>query len=67
MPTLQGILDLSRQIISFVGITPDGPPDVRYYPTQDGKGGEEVIITVMAGIIAIFLLNAAPRLWLTGQ
>jgi hypothetical protein len=42
VPTLQGVLNLSRQLIAFVGMTPDGPPDVRYYPTGDGKGGEGV-------------------------
>ncbi len=44
MPNLQGILNLSRQIIYFVGMTPDGPPDVRSYPTQGGKGGEGIQI-----------------------
>ena len=42
VPTLQGVLHLSRQLINFVGMTPEGPPDVRYYPTCDGKGGEGV-------------------------
>ena len=42
VPTLQGILHLSRQLIHFVDMTPEGPPDVRYYPTGDGKGGEGV-------------------------
>jgi hypothetical protein len=42
VPTLQGVIDLSRHIIAFVGMTPDGSPDVRFYPTQGGKGGEGV-------------------------
>ena len=42
VPNLQGVLNLSRALINFVGMTPDGPPDVRYYPTGDGKGGEGV-------------------------
>lgn len=42
IPTLQGVLNLSRQLIAFVNMTSDGPPDVRYYPTGEGKGGEGV-------------------------
>jgi hypothetical protein len=42
VPTLQGVLSLSLQLIAFVGMTMDGPPDVRHYPTKDGKGGEGV-------------------------
>ena len=39
VPTLQGVLNLSRQLIYFVGMTPDGPPDVRSYPNETGGGG----------------------------
>lgn len=39
VPTLQGVLSLSRQLIYFVGMTPDGPPDVRSYPNKTGGGG----------------------------
>jgi hypothetical protein len=42
VPTLQGVLNLSRDLIALAGMTPDGPPDVRHYPTGDGKGGEGV-------------------------
>lgn len=42
VPNLQGVLNLSRQLINFVGMTPDGVPDVRYYPNGAGKGGEGV-------------------------
>lgn len=40
--SLQGALDLRRDIISFVGMTKDGPPDVRRYPTAAGNGGAGV-------------------------
>jgi hypothetical protein len=39
VPTLQGVLNLSRQLIYFVGMTPDGPPDVRSYPIETGAAG----------------------------
>lgn len=39
VPTLQGVLSLSRQLIAFVGMTPDGDPDVRHYPNETGGGG----------------------------
>ena len=39
---LHVVLNLSRDLIAFVGMTPDGHPDVRYYPTGEGKGGEGV-------------------------
>ena len=42
VPTLEDALDLSRQLIAFVGMTPDGPPDVRFYPNAAGVGGEGV-------------------------
>lgn len=42
VPTLQGVLHLSRQLIALSGMTPDGPPDVRYYPNEMGGGGEGV-------------------------
>ena len=42
VPVLQEVLNLSRQLINFAGMTTEGPPDVRYYPTGDGKGGEGV-------------------------
>jgi hypothetical protein len=42
VPNLQGVLNLSRDLITLVGMTPDGPPDVHHYPTGDGKGGEGV-------------------------
>jgi hypothetical protein len=42
VPNLQGVLNLSRNLITFVGMTPDGPPDVRHYPTEAGKGGAGV-------------------------
>ena len=42
VPTLQGVIGLSKKIIAYVDMTPDGPPDVRFYPTQGGKGGEGV-------------------------
>ena len=41
-PNLQGVLNLSRGLIAFVNMTPDGPPNVRFYPTGEGKGGEGV-------------------------
>jgi hypothetical protein len=42
VPALQEVIDLSRQLIAFVGMAPDGPPDVRHYPTEAGGGGEGV-------------------------
>lgn len=39
VPTLQGVIHLSRQLIYFVGMLPDGPPDVRTYPNEAGGGG----------------------------
>jgi hypothetical protein len=42
VPVLPEVLDLSRQLIAFVGMTPDGPPDVRLYPNAAGGGGEGV-------------------------
>ena len=42
VPTLQGVLNLSRQLIYFVGMEPQGDSDVRHYPTADGKGGEGI-------------------------
>ncbi len=38
VPNLQGVLNLSRQLIHFVDMTPDGPPDVRSYPNESGGG-----------------------------
>ena len=37
--SLQEALDLSRELVHFVGMTPDGPPDVRHYPNDTGGGG----------------------------
>jgi len=39
VPGLQGVLNLSRQLIYFVGMEPDGPPAVRIYPNGAGAGG----------------------------
>ena len=53
VPTLQGVLNLSRQLIYFVGMTPDGPPDVRSYPNETGGGGVgDQVLPAPGGIMA---------------
>jgi hypothetical protein len=41
---LSTVMGLCRNLIAFVGMTPDGPPDVRFYPTEGGKGGQGIQI-----------------------
>lgn len=39
---LDRLLLLSMNIIELVGMTPDGPPDIRFYPNGKNKGGHGV-------------------------
>jgi hypothetical protein len=38
-PTIKELLDLIKDLIEYIGMTPEGEPDIRHYPNDEGKGG----------------------------
>jgi S-adenosylmethionine/arginine decarboxylase-like enzyme len=44
LPSRERCLEIIRLVIHAIGMTVDGPPDIREYPNQHGQGGEGVQI-----------------------